>query len=457
MSTYMEEYKRKLITAEQAAKLVQSGDLVDYGVFNSKPVDFDIALAERVGELENVGIRGTASVPPIPQVAVKDPTHKSFYYYSWYFTALDRALAPHQLVNHVPANFSEGYILLSRPMERYLPYWPEVWVAQTCPMDEHGNFNFGIGNAHNRALALQSKRVAIVEVNENMPRCLGGEGEYVNISEIDYIIEGTNQPLFCTPPDAPATPAEEKIAELVMEEIHDGCLIQLGIGSLPNYLGNMIAKSGLKDLGVQTEMFTSAYIEMYKNGCITNRKKAYDRDKSTYTFCYGTQETYDFLDNNPQCGSCTSIYTNLPFRISMHDNVISLNNIVEVDLMGQVCSESSGLRQISGAGGQLDWTQGAFHSMGGKGFLAFTSTYTDKEGNVKSRINPMLTPGSIVTVPRHVVHHLVTENGIICMKGRSIWGMTEGLISLADERFRDELVKEAHKMGIWSRTNKTFL
>lgn len=457
MSTLMDEYKSKLITAQEAANMVKSGDLVDYGVFNTKPVDFDAALAERVGQLQNVGVRGTASVPPVPQVAVKDPMHQSFDYYSWYYTALDRALAPHQMVNHIPANFSEGYILLSRPYERYLPLWPDVWVAQTTPMDNQGNFNFGIGNAHNRVLALQRKRVTIVEVNENMPRCLGGEGEYLNIQEIDYIIEGSNSPIFTTPPDEPATAAEEKIAQLVLEEIHDGCLIQLGIGSLPNYLGMQIAKSGLKDLGVQTEMFTSAYIEMFKNGCISNRKKAYDRDKATYTFCFGTQETYDFLDNNPQCGSCTSIYTNLPARIAMHDNVISLNNIVEVDLMGQVCSESAGLRQISGAGGQLDWTQGAFHSMGGKGFLAFTSTYTDKDGNLKSRINPMLSPGSIVTVPRHVVHHLVTENGIICMKGRSIWGMTEGIISLAAEQFRDDLFKEATKMGIWSRTNKTFL
>ena len=321
-------------------------------------------------------------------------------------------------------------------------------------MDKNGCFNFGLGNSHNRGVALASKRVAIVEVNENMPRCLGGNDEYVHISEIDYIIEGSNSPIFATPPSAAPTPEETKIAGYIMEYIPDGACIQLGIGAMPNLLGTMLADSDLKDLGVQSEMFCDAYVKMYEKGKITNARKAYDINKSTYSFCLGTQETYDFLDDNPLCASCTVNYTNNPNRIAMHDNMIAINNILEVDLLTQVCSESSGLRQISGTGGQLDFVIGAFHSKGGKAFLAFSSTYKDKEGKVHSRIRPLLTPGAAVTVPRTVVQYLVTEYGAVNMKALSIWGKAEAVINIAHPDFRDELIKEAKEMKIWSKTNR---
>ena len=200
--------------------------------------------------------------------------------------------------------------------------------------------------------------------------------------------------------------------------------------------------------------FCDAYVKMYEKGKITNAKKAYDINKSTYSFCLGTQETYDFLDDNPLCASCTVNYTNNPNAISMHDNFISINNILEVDLLTQVCSESSGLRQISGTGGQLDFVIGAFHSQGGKAFLAFSSTYQDKEGKIHSRIRPLLTPGAAVTVPRTVVQYLVTEYGAVNLKALSIWGKAEAVISIAHPDFRDELIKEAKEMKIWSKTNR---
>ncbi|MDD3271747.1 MAG: acetyl-CoA hydrolase/transferase C-terminal domain-containing protein, partial [Syntrophomonadaceae bacterium] len=146
--------------------------------------------------------------------------------------------------------------------------------------------------------------------------------------------------------------------------------------------------------------------------------------------------------------------TNDPNRIAMHDNMIAINNILEVDLLTQVCSESSGLRQISGTGGQLDFVIGAFHSKGGKAFLAFSSTYKDKEGNMQSRIRPLLTPGGAVTVPRTVVQYLVTEYGAVNMKALSIWGKAEAVIGIAHPDFRDDLVKQAKEMKIWSKTNR---
>lgn len=452
MSTYMEEYRRKLVTAEQAAQLVKSNAIIDYGMFATKPIDFDVALGKRAGDgLENVAVRGTGSVLPIPEVIKGDPEQKTFQYFSWYFTALDRKAGDFGLAAHNPFNYHEATLLAYNPDFSHL--WPDVWVAQVTPMDKHGCFNFGLGNSHNRGLALNSK-IAIVEVNENMPLCLGGNDEYVHISEIDYIIEGSNSPIFSTPPSPDPTAEERRIAEYIVEEICDGAMIQLGIGAMPNLIGNMIAQSDLKDLGIQSEMFCDAFVRMYEAGKVTNACKAYDINKSTYSFCLGTPETYEFLDGNPRVASCTVNYTNDPTAVARHDNVISINNILEVDLLSQVCSETSGLRQISGTGGQLDFVIGGFHSKGGKAFLAFSSTYKDKEGKKHSRIRPLLTPGSAVTVPRTQVQYLVTEYGKANMKALSTWGRAEALVGLAHPDFRDELIEAAREMKIWSRTNR---
>ena len=452
MRTYLEEYKRKLITAEQAAQLVKSNSIIDYGMFATKPIDFDLTLSKRAGDgLENVAIRGTGTVLPVPEVIKGDPEQKSFQYFSWYYTAIDRKAGDFGLATHLPFNYHEA-TSLAYSID-YENLWPDIWVSQTTPMDSSGCFNFGLGNSHSRSLALCSK-IAIVEVNENMPRCLGGNDEYLHISEIDYIIEGSNSPIFTTPPSPDPSPAEKRMAELIVEEIPDGACIQLGIGALPNAIGNMIADSDLKDLGVQSEMFCDAMVKMYDAGKITNAKKARDLYKSTYSFCLGVQETYDFLDNNPRCASCNVDYTNNPTLVALNDNTISINNILEVDLLCQVCSETSGLRQISGTGGQLDFVDGAFHSKGGKSFLAFTSTYTDKDGKMHSRIRPLLTTGAVVTVPRTQVQYLVTEFGKANMKALSTWGRAESLINLAHPDFRDELIEAAKDMKLWSRTNR---
>ncbi|MGE5396715.1 MAG: acetyl-CoA hydrolase/transferase family protein [Chitinophagales bacterium] len=453
MANYMDLYKEKLVTAEEAARAVKSDSIIEYGQFATKPVDFDVALAARAGEegLVNVTIRATGSVLPIPEVVKNDPKQKTFHYGSWFFTMLDRKMCDLGLSIHYPFNYHEanglGYD------EAYTFGWPDVWCAQASPMDKHGFFNFGIANSHNRAMA-KAARVAIVEVNETVPRCLGGFEEAVHISEIDYIIESKNTPIFATPPSPDPTPAERRMAELIVEEIVDGACVQLGIGALPNTIGLMIADSDLKDLGVQSEMFCDAYVKMYEAGKITNAKKAVDRFKSTYAFCLGTQETYEFMDDNPYLASCPVVYTNDPSRVRLNDNMISINNILEMDLFTQVCSESKGTRQISGTGGQVDFVIGAFESKGGKSFLAFSSTFKDSEGNLHSRIQPMLTPGAIVTVPRAMVQYIVTEYGKIALKGRSIYERAEMIISIAHPDFRDDLIKEAEKLKIWRRSNK---
>lgn len=452
MRTYLDEYKRKLITVEQAAQLVKSNSIIDYGMFATKPVDFDLALSKRAGDgLKNVSVRGTGTVLPVPEVIKGDPEQKTFQYFCWYFTAIDRRAGDFGLATHLPFNYHEATGLAYDPNFQGLSR--DMWVAQVTPMDKSGCFNFGLGNSHNRGMALNAE-ITIVEVNENMPRCLGGNDEFIHISEVDYIIEGSNSPIFSTPPSPDPSPAEKRMAELIVEEIPNGACIQLGIGALPNTIGNMIAESDLKDLGLQSEMFCDAMVRMYESGKVTNAKKAKDLFKTTYSFCLGTPETYEFLDNNPRCASCTVDYTNNPTLVAMNDNTISINNILEVDLLSQVCSETSGLRQISGTGGQLDFVVGAFHSKGGKSFLAFSSTYTDKNGELHSRIRPLLTPGAVVTVPRTQVQYLVTEYGKANMKGTSTWRRAEALINLAHPDFRDELLDAAKEMKLWSKTNQ---
>lgn len=455
MKTLMEEYKSKLITPEKAAALVKSDMVINYGAFNLKPVDFDIALGARAGEpgLERIYVKISGQMPPAPMILVKDPEMKTFQVASWFWNAQDRYFGDKGNLDFLPLNYHDTNQMSYQPDRTPPSRRGDIWVAQTCSMDKHGNFNIGITNTDALQKALHNP-IVIVEVNNTLPRCLGGYEESVHISQVTHIIEGSNRPLHDTGEIPPPSPEEQKIAELIMAEITDGCNIQLGIGAMPNAIGMMIANSDLKDIGIQTEMFCPAMVDMYENGKVTNANKYYDKYKTTYTFALGNQRTYDFIDDNPRLASCPVEYVNAPQRICMQPKIMSINNLLEIDLLTQACSETNGFRQISGSGGQLDWVHGAFDSAGGKSFLAFTSTKMTKKGELVSRIKPMLTPGSVVTTPRHSIHYIVTEYGKVQLKGLSMWERVEEIIKLAHPNFRDELLQEAAKMGIWKRTNR---
>ncbi len=292
----------------------------------------------------------------------------------------------------------------------------------------------------------------IVEVNTNMPRVLGGNQENIHISQVDYLVETNNDPLPILPSTEP-NEAEKLIAQHITERLFDGCCIQLGIGGIPNAVGNIIANSDLKDLGVHTEMYVDAYLEMTKAGKITGAYKNIDKYKQVFSFAMGSQELYDFVDDNPGLAVYSVDYTNDPVVIASIDNFVSINACIEVDVFGQVCAESVGTRHISGTGGQLDFVEGAFKSKNGQSFVCMTSTYKGKNG-VESRIKPILTPGAIVTDPRSATHMIVTEYGIAQLKGQTTWQRAEALIDIAHPDFRDDLIKEAEKMKIWRRSNR---
>ncbi len=441
------EYQEKLRTPDEAVKVVKSGDWIDYMYFNGYPKALDKALARRRDELTGVHIRSGISLPPMPEVPLSDSTMEHFQWDSWHFSAFDAKLADQGICSYSPLLYHEvpGYYR-NREVE------VDVAMMRVCPMDRFGYFNFGINASHCEAV-MENARIAIVEENESMPYVYGGHGNQIHISEIDLIVRGENEPM-ANAPILEASEAEKRIAQHLLEDIHDGSCIQLGIGGLPNYLGKQIAAAGLKDLGVHTEMMADAYVEMWENGCITGAKKELDRKKMVCAFALGSPHLYDFMDRNPMIACYSVDYTNNPYIIARISNMISINACLEVDFYGQVVSEMQGPRQITGTGGQWDFVYGAYHSKGGKSFLCMPSTFKAKDGSVQSRIRPLLTPGAACTVSRQLSHYIVTEYGKALMKCQSIWVRTENLINIAHPDFREELTVEANKMGLWKKTNK---
>lgn len=444
---YQQMYQNKLTTAASAANVIQSGNWVDYGWCVNTPVAVDKEVAKRLPSLENVNFRGGILmwVPEIFQI--EDPAaHMTWN--SWHMGGIERKAVAQGFSFYSPIRYSElprYYRDLSCPSR--------VAIFQVSPMDEHGYFSFGPSASH-LAACCERAEVIIVEVNENMPRCLGGFENGIHISKVDMVVEGDNPPIGEMGGGAAATDVDQAVAKLIVEEIPDGACLQLGIGGMPNAVGTMIAESDLKDLGVHTEMYVDAFVDIAKAGKITGAKKNIDRYRQTYAFGAGTKKMYDYLNDNPECMSAPVDYTNDIRSISALDNFISINNTVDIDLYGQVNAESAGIRNISGAGGQLDFVLGAYLSKGGKSFICCSSTFTNKQGEKVSRIRPTLANGSIVTDTRANIHYFVTEYGKVNLKGLSTWQKAEAIISVAHPDFRDELIKEAESMHIWRRSNK---
>lgn len=445
--SYIKEYAQKLTTAEEAVKVIKSNDWIDYGWTTGTPVALDAALAARAEELENVNIRG-GILMWVPEIFKVDNVAQHFTWNSWHMSGIERKAVNQGFAYYAPVKYSE----LPRYYRENIKHI-NVAMFQVAPMDKHGFFNFGPNASHMMAVC-EIADVVIVEVNEKMPRCLGGFEEGIHISKVDYIVEGDNPIIGQMGAGAPPTDVDMAVAKLIVEEIPNGACLQLGIGGMPNTVGSMIAQSDLKDLGVHTEMYVDAFVDIAKAGKINGSKKTIDRGRQVYAFGAGTQKLYDYLDNNPECMSAPVDYTNCADTVSKIDNFISINNAVDIDLYGQVNAESAGIKQISGAGGQLDFVHGAYLSKGGKSFICCSSTFTSKDGKLNSRIRPTLAEGSVVTDTRPNTHYVVTEFGKVCLKGMSTWQRAEALISIAHPDFRDELIAEAEKMHIWRRSNK---
>ncbi|TWH51973.1 acetyl-CoA hydrolase/transferase family protein [Sporomusa sp. KB1] len=442
----LQEYKSKLVSAERAVQVVQSGEWVDYNFALARPILLDKALATRKTELRDVKVRGGVIMEPL-EIVTADPLQEHFIYNSWHQLGYERRLSDQGLCNYIP--------MLYRNMPLYYRKSLEVDVAMfaVSPMDKHGYFSFSLTNSASKAICERAKTV-ILEINENLPAVSCGSEHCIHISDVDYIVEGDNQELpVVNPVDVSET--DKKIAQYIVNEIRNGSTIQLGIGALPNAVGTMIAESDLRDLGIHTEMLVDAYMTMARAGKITNKLKNIDKGKSIFSFCLGSKNLYEWVTDNLGLASCPINYTNDPHVMALNDNLVTINNCIEVDLYGQINSESSGSRQISGTGGQLDFLTGGYMSKGGKSFICFTSKYTDKKtGTAKSRVQISLPTSTTVTNPRTQGHYLVTEWGMADLAGRSTWERAERIINIAHPDFREELIKGAERLGIWCKTNK---
>lgn len=437
------EYRAKLCTADEAVKIVKSGDWIDYFTTLSMPVLLDEALAKRRDELSDVKIRGNLLFGPI-QCVECDPEQEHFIYNSWHCSAYERKLSGQGLCYYIPMIF--------RNISEYYRHFLDVNVAMisVAPMDEHGYFNLSTSTGIARGI-LDKANVIILEVNDKLPKVYGFD-EVIHISEATMVVEGEHGPLPILKTPAP-TSIDMKIAEHIVPYIKDGAALQLGIGGLPNAVGKMIAESGIKSLRMHTELCCDAYLDLFNAGILTNCKSNLTLDKGVYGIAFGSQALYEWINDNHGLYACPLEYANSPEIIGRNDDMISINSCVSVDLYGQVCAESSGIRQISGTGGQLDYLTGAAMSNGGKAFICMNSTYTSHEGVRKSRIVPIFN-GDIVTSPRSQAYFIVTEYGAVNLVGRSTWERAELLISIAHPDYREELIHAAEKQLIWRRTKK---
>ena len=444
---YTAEYKRKLCTADEAARVVKSGDWIDISMGTGFPSLMDAAIAKRKDELREVKIRGYLIFDPIQMVEC-DPERRHFVYNSWHMSGVERKMIDRGFCFYAPVRYSEVPKYC-----RETPYPDRVFFAQCAPMDEHGYFNFGPNASHLIEICNRAEEI-IIEVNENMPRCLGGYHTGIHISQVTKIVEGDNPPMAQLPAGGEPTADELAMANLVVPMIPDHACLQLGIGGVPNTIGAVIAQSDLKDLGVHTEMYVDAFVKLTQAGKITGKYKELDPGRQVYAFGAGTQMLYDFINDNPECMCAPVDYVNDIYTISSISNFISINSAVDIDLYGQISAETSGIRQISGAGGQMDFVMGAYLSPGGKSFICMTSAMKGKDGTLKSKIRPTLALGTAPTCTRSQGQYIVTENGMINLKGLTTWQRAEGLISIAHPQFQDELIAEAEKMKIWRKSNK---
>ena len=429
------------ISAEQAARLVRSGMWLDYGAILSQPDVFDRALAGRIHELHNVKVRNCLTMRP-RAIFEADPKGEHIFCFNLHFSKYDRKLHDAGRCNYIPVNLGEIPDYYQRFMDR-----ADIAILKTCPVDENGYFNLAGSLLWHRAVVDRAKTV-IVETNRALPYTYGKELG-IHVSEVDYIIEGDDAPL----PELPSPPAsaiDRAVARFIAAEIEDGACLQIGIGTMANAVCALLAESSVRDLGVHTEMLTDGILELYKAGKITGARKALDPGKIVYTFALGSRELYEAMDRNPDMLCCPVEYTNAPHIIMQNDKMFSINNTTQIDLQGQAASESDGHRHISGTGGQSQFVRGAYASKGGKSFICLPSTF-EKDGVRRSRIVLNLTQGNITTTTRSDVMYVVTEYGMVNLKGKSVAERARGLIGIAHPDFREGLEREAYEHRLMPR------
>lgn len=446
INSYWNEYKNKLVSADEAVKIVKSGDRVSYGQIVTPTLELDKALAKRRDELKDVYII-SSSMSHYAETVKCDPSQEHFIMNDLSFSVIERKMQADGMVYHIPE-------VLHEIPEFYRRKPADVVFCCATPMDDRGYFNLSVTGL-SLGVQVETAKHVVVEVHDTLPFVHGPNTQYLHISKVDHVVEVENSQLPLRLPIIEATDIEQRIAEHIVEVIEDGACLQLGVGGTPNYVGKIIADSDLKDLGVHTELLADAYVEMYEAGKITNLKKTLNKGISVANFAMGTDKLYEFVDNNPLVNVYNTDYTNDPKMIMQNDKVISICSCLHVDILGQVSSESIGRKQVSGTGGQMDYHYAAYHSKGGKGIICLSSARFDKKTDkFVSNIVPAFIPGTVVSLPSSLTSYVVTEYGMVDLKAKATWERAEALVSIAHPDCQDELVAACKEANIWRRSNK---
>ena len=428
---WVEDYKKKLCSPEEAVLDIKSGDRVFISGNAATPFVLLEELAKRKEELQDVELTHVLLLGDDPLAKPEMEGH--FRHNSLFVGPADRKAINEGRADYMPI------FLHQIPELFYSGQMPlDVAVLQLSPPDEHGFMSFGVEILCSKAAAETAKTV-IVQVNDKMPRILGDS--FIHASRVDRVVE-VSRPL----PELkkkPFSEVERKIGQHIAGLIEDGSTLQLGIGGIPD--AALAALSNRRDLGIHTEMVSDGVMEAIESGVITGNKKTFHPGKVILTFLLGSQKMYEFAHNNPIFEGHPTDYTNHPFNVARNDNMVAINSAIEVDLTGQVCSDSIGTYIYSGFGGQVDFIRGAAHSKGGKPIIALPSTAKDGE---LSRIVPYLKKGAGVVTTRADVKYVVTEFGVAYIWGKNLQERTRALINIAHPKFRSELIKEAKSRSL---------
>lgn len=423
MESWNTYYISHITTAEEAVKRIKSDDRVVIQHACGEPtflVNAMVANAEAYRDVEIV------HMVAMGQAAYAQPGMERYFRHNALFVGgSTRAAVAEGRGDFTPCFFSEvpGLFQSALPVD--------VALITVTPPDENGKCSLGVSVDYTMA-AVKCAKTVIAQVNADMPYTYGDAA--VDVTEIDCFVPHDAPIIPLAPPKI--GPVEEAIGRNVASLIQDGDTLQLGIGAIPDAVLKFLKDK--KDLGIHSEMFSDGVVELAQAGVITNQKKTLHPGKYVVTFLMGTQRLYDFVDHNPDVFLAPVDYVNDPFVIAQNDNLVSINSCVQVDLMGQVASESIGPRQISGTGGQVDFIRGAARSKGGRSIIAMPSTVKGKA----SKIVPLLDAGAAVTTCRCDVDYVVTEYGAAHLKGHTLRQRAKALIEIAHPDFRDELKEE---------------
>jgi 4-hydroxybutyrate CoA-transferase len=426
--SWRDEYKRKLRTAEEAAKVVMPGDNIYLGGNAAAPKVIMEALSRRVDELSGVTLSHVLLMGDDP--FSKPGMEKAFHHNSLFVGPGDRASVNDGRSSYVPIHLH----LIPKSIRQGVTK-VDIALVQCSPPDDHGFMSLGAEVLASKA-AVEVAKTVIIQVNEQMPRVLGDS--FVHVSRATYVVE-TNEPLIELTPKPP-TEVERRIGAFIAEMIPDGATLQLGIGGIPDAVLALL--KGKKDLGIHTEMISDGLMRAMEQGIITGTKKTLHPGKVIGTFVLGTRALYDFVNDNPLLELHPVEHTNDPFIVAQNDKMIGINSAIEVDLTGQVCSDSIGTYIFSGFGGQLDFIRGAAASKGGKPIIALPAT---TKNDTISRIVPKLKEGSGVVTTRADVHNVVTEFGVAELWGKNLQQRAKALIAVSHPNFKEMLEKEARE------------